>query len=56
MIKEYTSSITIKFSLNYHEAESKEDYIEKIKSQFREQYGLNLMDDEITQIEEAQLE
>jgi alanine-alpha-ketoisovalerate/valine-pyruvate aminotransferase len=51
--KEYTSTITVKFSLNYHEAESKEDYVEKIKAQFKEEYGLNLMDNEITEIEEV---
>jgi hypothetical protein len=52
-MKEYTSTVTVKFSLNNHEANSKEDYVDKIKAQFREQYELDLMDDEITEIEEV---
>ena len=52
-MKEYTSTITVTFSLNYNEAQSKEEYIEKIKSQFNEQYGIDLMDNEITNIEEV---
>ena len=55
-MKEYTSTITVKFSLNYNEAQSKEEYIEKIKSQFNEQYGIDLMDDEITNIEEVKMQ
>jgi hypothetical protein len=52
-MKEYTSTVTITFSLNYNEAQSKEDYIEKTKAQFSEQYGIDLMDCEITDIEEV---
>jgi alanine-alpha-ketoisovalerate/valine-pyruvate aminotransferase len=55
-MKEYTSTVTVTFSLNYNEAQSKEEYIEKIKSQFNEQYGIDLMDDEITDIEEVKIQ
>jgi len=49
-MEEYVSTIVVKFSINNHEARSKKDYIEIIKSQFNEQYGINLMDKEITKI------
>jgi len=55
-MKEYISTITIKFSLNCHEANSKEDYVDKIKAQFREQHEIDLMDDEITEIEEVEVD
>ena len=54
-MKEYTSTVTVTFSLNYNEAQSKEEYIEKIKSQFNETYGIDLMDHEITDIEEVKI-
>jgi len=50
-LNEYTSTITVKFSINYHEAKSKKDYIETLKLQFRAQYDIDLMDSEITEIE-----
>jgi hypothetical protein len=50
-LKEYTSTITVKFCLNNHEAKSKKDYIETLKLQFAEQYDINLQDHEITEIE-----
>jgi hypothetical protein len=50
-MKQYTSTVTVKFSLNYHEAKSKEDYVDTIKLQFKEDYGIDLMDNEITEIE-----
>ena len=52
-MKEYTSTVTITFSLNYNEAQSKEDYIQKVKDQFSEQYDIDLMDCEITDVEEV---
>ena len=51
-MKEYYSNITIKFGGNNLEANSKEEYIELIKEQFYEDYGINLDDNEIEIIEE----
>lgn len=52
-MKEYTSTVTVVFSLNYNEAQSKEEYIQKVKDQFSEQYEIDLMDCEITDVEEV---
>ena len=46
-MKEYWSTITIKFDGNNLEAESEEDYIQKIKDQFYEDFNVNLENDEI---------
>ena len=51
-MKEYYSNITIQFSGNNLEANSKEEYIELIKEQFYEDYRINLNDNEIEIIEE----
>tara|TARA_R110002110_G_scaffold59387_1_gene168084 strand:+ start:872 stop:1045 length:174 start_codon:yes stop_codon:yes gene_type:complete len=51
-MKEYYSNITIKFGGNNLEANSKEEYIELIKEQFYEDYGIDLVDDEIEIINE----
>jgi len=48
MIKEYTSIITLTFGGNNFEAESKEEYINQLKENFLEEYGIELRDDEIT--------
>lgn len=53
-MKEYTSNIVVTFSINNLEAESKEDYIEKIKDQFNELHGIELMNHEIQDIEERE--
>jgi hypothetical protein len=50
-LKEYTSTITVSFCLNNHEAKSKKDYIHTLKLQFKEQYGIDLQNHEITEIE-----
>jgi hypothetical protein len=50
-LKEYTSTITVSWCLNNHEAKSKEDYIHTLKLQFKEQYGIDLQDHEIKEIE-----
>lgn len=47
MIKEYTSTITITFNCNF-EAESEEEYINQLKENFLEEYGIELQDNEIT--------
>ena len=54
-MKEYTSNIIITFSINNLEAESKYDYIEKLKEQFNELHGLELKDYEIQDIEEREV-
>ena len=46
-MKEYWSTITIKFSGNNLECDSKEEYEKQIKEQYYEEYGINLTDDEI---------
>ena len=52
MSKEYTSTITVKWSINNHVAVSEEQYRKKLKDQFHEQYGIILSEDEITDVEE----
>ena len=51
-MKKYYSNITLKFSGNGIEADNKEQYIEFLKEQFYEEYGISLDDDEIEIIEE----
>jgi hypothetical protein len=51
-MKEYYSNITLKFSGNNIEAENKEQYIQILKEQFLEEYGIFLNDNEIEIIEE----
>jgi len=53
-MKEYTSNIVVTFSINNLEAETKEEYIEKIKDQFSELHGIELMTHEIQDIEEVE--
>ncbi len=51
-MKEYYSNITLKFSGNNIEAENKEQYIELLKEQFLQEYGIFLDDNEIEIVEE----
>ena len=53
-MKEYTSNIIITFSINNLEADSKYDYIEKLKEQFNELHGMELRDHEIQDIQERE--
>ena len=55
-MKEFTSTVTLTFDLNNLEAESKEEYIERLKEQYIELYDLEIKDHEITNIEEYTLE
>lgn len=50
-MKEYTSDIKLIFSGNNHPADNKKEYIEKVKSQFFDEFGLILDDKEITNIQ-----
>jgi hypothetical protein len=52
MLKEYTSVINLSFGGNNLEANSKEEYIERLKDIFYEEYGIELTNEEIT-VEEA---
>ena len=54
-MKEYTSNIVVTFSINNLEANSKHDYIEKLKEQFNELHGLELQDHEIQDIQETEV-
>tara|TARA_Y100000766_G_C18900942_1_gene603365 strand:- start:324 stop:491 length:168 start_codon:yes stop_codon:yes gene_type:complete len=49
-MNEYNCVIKIEWGCNNHEAKSKDDYIEKVKNQYHEQYGISLDPTEITQI------
>jgi len=53
MSKEFESVVSIQWYGNNLEAESKEDYIKKLKAQFYEAYQIDLLDDEIGEIEEV---
>ena len=52
-MKEFTSTVTLTFDINNHEAIDKNDYIERIKEQYLELYNLEIKDYEITDIEET---
>lgn len=52
MTKEYQSTITVSWGCNNHEAKSKKEYIQKVKDQFHEEFGIHLTDNEITDIEQ----
>ena len=54
-MKEYTSNIVVTFSINNLEANSKHDYIEKLKEQFNELHGLELQNYEIQDIQETEV-
>jgi hypothetical protein len=51
-LKSFTSVVSIQFYGNEIEAETKEEYIEKLKDLFHEEYNITLTDDEIGEIEE----
>ena len=52
-MKEFTSTVTLTFDINNHEAIDKNDYIESLKEQYLVLYNLEIIDYEITNIEEA---
>tara|TARA_Y100001951_G_C11153173_1_gene190377 strand:+ start:207 stop:380 length:174 start_codon:yes stop_codon:yes gene_type:complete len=54
-MKEYWSTITVKFGGNNLECESEEDYIKQVKENFYEEYGLDLRDEEI-EVEDEEIE
>ena len=54
MTKEFTSIVTVEFAYNNRVAESKEEYIELLKEQYRDDYNIELSNSEITNIEEVE--
>ena len=52
-MKEFTSTVTLTFDINNHEATDKNDYIERLKEQYLDLYNLEIKDYEITDIEEG---
>ena len=55
-MKEFTSTVTLTFDINNHEAIDKNDYIEALKELYLDSYNLEIKDHEITNIEEYTLE
>ena len=53
MTKEFTSVITLNIGGNNFEAQNQEDYIQKLKASFLENFNIELNDSEINEIEEA---
>ena len=52
-IKEYTAIVSVEWSTSF-EAGSKEDFIEQVKEQFKEDYNIDLADDEISMLDEEE--
>ena len=55
-MKEFTSTVTLTFDINNHEAIDKNDYIRLLKLQYLELYNISIMTEEISDIEEYTLE
>ena len=54
MKKSFQSIVKLEFAYNNFEADSIEEYIDCVKTQFLEEYNIELSDSEITEIEEIQ--
>ena len=52
-MREFTSTVTLTFDINNHEAIDKNYYIERLKEQYLDLYNLEIKDYEITNIEEV---
>ena len=50
-MKEYKCNVIIDFEGNHIEAENKEDYIRKVKESFMVEFGIELSDSEIKNVE-----
>ena len=50
-IKEYTAVVSVEWSTSL-EAGSKENFIEKVKEQFKQDYNIDLVDEEISILDE----
>jgi hypothetical protein len=53
MSKEFESKVTLVFEGNSIEADSKEEYLEKLKELFYDEFNIELRDSEITEIVEV---
>jgi len=51
-LKEYTSVVKLEFSCNNFEANSIKEYKQKVKNSFKQEFNLDLQDNEITEIEQ----
>ena len=51
-MKEYTSVVSVAFAGNNLEAYSKEHYIQKLKDSFMDEFGLDIEDEEISEVKE----
>jgi hypothetical protein len=49
--REYTSVVKLEFGCNNFEANSKKEYIEKVRNSFKEEFNIYLTNKEITEIE-----
>ena len=52
MKKSFQSIVKVEFAYNNFEADSIEDYIDRVKTQFSEEFNIELSNSEITEIEE----
>ena len=52
MAKEFTCLVELSFSGNNYEADSVEEYKQKVKDNFLQEFDITLIDDEISCIEE----
>ena len=50
-IKDFTAIVSVEWCTTF-EANNKEDFIEKLKEQYKEDYNIELVDDEIKIVEE----
>lgn len=51
-MKLFYSNVNISFGMNPFEAETKEEYVEIVKASYKDLYDIDLVDSEITDIEE----
>lgn len=51
-MKNYTCTVTVTYCGNNFEAETREEYIQKVKNLYCEEFDLYLDDSEISEIEE----
>ena len=52
-IKEYAAVVSVEWTTTF-EAGSKEDFIKQVKEQFKEDYNIDLADDEISMLDEEE--
>tara|TARA_R100000773_G_C4105655_1_gene48326 strand:- start:126 stop:350 length:225 start_codon:yes stop_codon:yes gene_type:complete len=50
-MKEYVCEVNLVFSGNNFEAKNKKEYVEKVKNTFKDEFNIELDDEEITNIQ-----